>query len=192
MKYFAITLPALALLAACGGSTETSTTATNTVTTTEISTESNSGTNNAMIATPAMTGQQFADAAASTDAFEIAAGKLARDKGSTDAIRDFGTMMIDNHTESTSQLNAAAGAASPAIAPNPEFTPQQEADLQQLRNATGTDFDKIYRTLQIVAHQKALATLETYGASGGVPELKLWAAKTAPVVRKHLDALRGM
>jgi len=188
----ALTLPVLALLAACGSKTETDTSMTNSGTTTEISTDTDNGAANAMIATPAMTGQQFADTAASTDAYEIAAGKLAQEKATTQGLKDFGAMMVANHTDSTNKLKKAASAASPAIVPNPMLTQEQEANLAVLRSATGADFDAAYRTQQIETHQKALAALEGYGASGDVPQLKDWAGETAPVVRKHLDSITGM
>ena len=193
MKRIALTLPALALLAACGSNTETNTMVTNTGTTTEIATDtgnSASGLDNASVATPAMTGQQFADMAAASDAYEIEAGKLAQQKGSTQAIKDFGAMMVKHHGESTAKLKTAAGAAS--ITPNPKLTPDQEANLAQLRSASGADFDTLYRTQQIMAHQQALAALEGYQASGDVQQLKDWAGQTSPVVRGHLDQIQGM
>lgn len=192
MKYSMIALPALALLAACGARTETTTNVTETIAANEFSTETDNGADNAMVATPTLNGPQFADLAAATDAYEIAAGKLAQQKGSTQAIQDFGATMVQSHTESSATLRAAADGATPAIVPNPAFTSQQESDLQQLRNATGTDFDAIFRTLQIAAHQKTLAALEGYGATGDVPELRTWAASTAPMIRKNLGTLRGM
>jgi putative membrane protein len=82
MHKLAYTLPALALLAACGSHTETNTVAAANGTVTEIATDTGnsveSGLDNASVAVPAMTGQQFADAAAASDAYEIAAGKLAQ------------------------------------------------------------------------------------------------------------------
>lgn len=192
MKHLAITLPALALLAACGSNTDTNTTVTSTGTSTEISTETGNGMDNATIATPAMNGQQFADTAAATDAYEIEAGKLAQQKGTTKGIKDFGAMMVSNHTDSTAKLKTAASGATPALVPNPALTPEQEANLQTLRSASGADFDAAYRMQQIATHQKALAALEGYAASGDVPQLKTWASETAPVVRGHLDHIQGM
>jgi len=122
----------------------------------------------------------------------IEAGKLAQQKGTTQGIKDFGAMMVRNHTESTAKLKTAAGSASPAIMPNPKLTPELEANLARLRSATGPDFDTEYRTQQIVAHQKALASLEGYQASGDVQQLKDWAGQTAPIVRGHLDHIQGM
>ena len=187
------TLPVLALMASCGSNTETNTVVTaNNSTVTEISTETDNGTANSVIATPAMTGQQFADAAAASDAFEVEAGRLAQAKGTTQAVKGFGAMMVSAHTDSTRMLNTAAGSASPAITPNAVLTPEQQANLDTLRSLSGVDFDAAYLGQQRTAHQKALAALQGYATAGEVPQLRTWAEQTIPVVKAHLDDLMGM
>lgn len=195
MKTFILTLPAFALLAACGSNTATNTVTTDTGTTTEISTGTGNdrdGLANASVATPAMTGQQFADTAASSDAYEIEAGKMAKEKATSKDLKDFGAMMVSHHSESTAKLKAAGGRASPAIVPNATLSPKQQQDLDALRAASGAEFDRLYRTQQIMAHQQALAGLEGYQAGGDVNELKAWAAETAPTVRAHLDRIQAI
>lgn len=191
----ALTLPALALLAGCGGNkadVDTNTTLTDNGTMTEISSETDNGTVNATVPTPAMSGQEFANAAASTDAYEIEAGKLARTKATTQALKDFGKMMVDNHTESTANLKKAAAKASPAITPDATLTAEQKANLDTLRSATGADFDNAYKSQQVMTHQTALAAMQGYAASGDVPALKDFASDTAKVVQTHLEKIQGM
>ena len=191
----ALTLPALALLAGCGGNkadVDTNTTMTNTGTMTDITTETDNGTMNASVAAPAMTGQEFANTAASTDAYEIAAGKLAQTKATSQALKDFGKMMVEHHNASTEKLKAAAAKASPAITPNPALTAEQETNLSALRNAEGAAFDTLYKTQQVAAHEKALATVKAYAASGDVPELKTFAGEAEKVVSAHLAKIKGL
>ena len=191
----ALALPALALLAGCGGNkadVDTNTTMTDNGTMTEITSETDNGMTNATIPTPAMSGQEFANAAASTDAYEIEAGKLARTKATSQALKDFGAMMVDNHTESTANLKKAAAKATPAITPDATLTAEQAANLDTLRSATGADFDNAYKSQQVMVHQKALAAMQGYAASGDVPELKDFASSTAKVVQAHLEKIQGM
>lgn len=191
----ALTLPAFALLASCGGNkadVDTNTTLTGNGAITEISSETDNGVMNATIPTPAMTGQEFANAAASTDAYEIEAGKLARTKATTQALKDFGAMMVDNHTESTAKLKTAAASASPAITPDATLTAEQATNLDTLRSATGADFDNAYKSQQVAAHQKALAAMQGYSAGGDVASLKDFAAATSKVVQTHLEKIQGM
>lgn len=188
----ALTLPALAL-AACHGNTDADTTvANNGSAVTEISSETDNGTDNTTIATPAMSGQAFADAAASTDAFEIEAGKLAMANAGDPKLKDFGKMMVDHHSKSTESLKKAAGQVSPAITPMTTMDAEQAANLEKLRGAKGAAFDTLYREQQIAAHQKALAAMKAYSQGGGVPQLKDFATNTIPVVQSHLERLQGM
>ena len=190
---YALTIPAFALLAGCGSKTDTSTTvADNGTAVTEIATDTGNGMDNVAIAAPAMTGDQFADAAAASDAFEIAAGKLAQTKATSKDLKDFGAMMVKDHTASTEALKAAAGKVEPKITPNPAMTAEQDANLAALKAANGADFDSLYKSQQVAAHQKALGALQGYAATGGVPQLKDWATSTAPTVQKHLDKIQGM
>ena len=188
-----LTLPALALLASCGGgthnTTETSVVTNDTMTTDTATIVNDTGTN---AAAPMMTGQQFANTAASSDAYEVAAGKLAKDKASSQALKDFGAMMVTAHTESTAKLKAAAGKATPAITPDPTLTAEQQSNLDTLKGLSGAEFDSAYKSQQVDAHQKALAAIQSYAAGGDVAALREWASTTAPVVQTHLDKILGL
>lgn len=186
MKTLVLTLPAIALLASCGGASDSNMT----VTDSGAAIEMPAGTGNGAVANSSMNAQQFVDAAASNDAYEIAAGRLAQQKGTTQAVKDFGTMMVRHHGESTTELRAAANKASPALVPSELLSDEQRANLQLLREADGEAFDTAYRAQQVAAHQQALAMLEAYAAKGDSPELRGWAEQTAPVVRAHLEKVQ--
>lgn len=138
------------------------------------------------------TPQGFVDMAASSDMYEIEAGKLAQEQGKSQAVKDFGAMMVKDHTASTDKLKAAGAKASPAITPNPVLTAEQEANLSALRAADGAAFDAAYKTQQVAAHEKALALVKDYAASGDVPELKKFASDAEKIVQAHLTKIKGL
>jgi putative membrane protein len=144
---------------------------------------------NAAMASPS---QKFADAAGASDYYEVEAGKLAEDKATSQGLKDFGKMMVANHTDSTEKLKAAAAKAMPAITPNPVLNTEQEANLAALRAADGADFDAKYKAQQISAHEKALAAMKDYAASGDAPELVKFAGDTTKVVETHLAKIKAM
>jgi putative membrane protein len=190
----ALTLPALALLAACGSSTNNSTVSTTTVNDTAMTDDTativnDMGTN---AAAPMMTGEEFANAAASSDAYEVAAGNLAKDRATSQALKDFGAMMVSAHTDSTAKLKAAAAKATPAVTPDPTLTAEQQTNLDTLKSLTGAAFDSAYKSQQVDAHQKALMAIQSYAAGGDVAELRDWASATAPVVQTHLDKINAL
>ncbi|WP_423602148.1 DUF4142 domain-containing protein [Sphingomonas sp. MS122] len=188
-----VSLSALAL-GACGGPNAANNSAADTTIVNEgETTMANESGNMAMGEAPApMTGQQFADTAAASDMFEIESSKLARDKGTSDAVKEFAAMMIKDHTSSTAKLKEAASKAEPAITPNPAMNAEQSANLEALRAANGAEFDALYKQQQVAAHQKALAALQGYAANGDVPALKTFATDTSKVVETHLKHVSSM
>lgn len=137
--------------------------------------------------TPTPNGQGFADTAGKSDAYEIAAAKLALTRASSQAVKDFAQEMIKAHGESTALIKAAAAKASPAITPDATLTQDQNEDLADLGRKKGAEFDEDYIDDQIDAHQTALALMRDYAEKGDTPSLKAAAAEIAPVVQKHLD-----
>ncbi len=142
--------------------------------------------------TPTPTGAEFADKAAKSDAFEIAAAKLARQKASLPEIKTFAAMMITDHTGSTAKIKKAASEADPVITPNPALTDDQNSKLADLGKMSGADFDRAYVSQQIDAHEQALALMKLYADHGDVPSLKAAAAAIEPKVQMHLDAIKAI
>lgn len=198
---------AIALVAALGAcSQKTQDTTTNTVS--EIGTDVTNTTDSAIDATgnatgnaldaagnalnPAPTGQEFADKAAKSDAFEIAAGKLAKANADAADVKTFAATMIEAHTGSTAKIKAAAAKATPEIKPDPTLTSDQQSKLDDLGKLKGADFDKAYIDGQISAHEDALSLMKTYADKGDTPSLKTAAGDIAPVVQKHLDMAKAL
>ncbi len=141
---------------------------------------------------PAPSGQSFADTAAKSDAFEIAAAKLALTNASSPKVKAFANDMIKAHTGSTAKIKAAAAKASPAITPDPTLTGEQNDDLADLGKLKGADFDKAYIDGQIDAHDDALELMQNFAKDGDVAPLKEAAGEIAPVVKGHLDMAKGL
>lgn len=195
--FFALGLGPAIALGACGGS-EPVTTVDNIVASDTIIPENSidanaaTGTLNEASGEAVMTGQTFADTAGASDAYEVAAGKLAAQKAGAQALKDFGAMMVTAHSESTARLKAAGAKATPAIVPGVKLSAEQEANLATLRDTTGADFDTAYKAQQVVAHEKTLAAVQDYAKNGTVPQLQAFAAEIAPVVQQHLDKIRSL
>jgi len=142
--------------------------------------------------TPTPTGAEFANKAAKSDAFEIAAAKLAKAQASLPEIKTFAAMMITDHTGSTAKIKKAAGAADPAITPDPTLTDDQNSKLADLGKLSGANFDKAYVNGQIDAHKDALNLMTVYADHGDTPSLKAAAAEIKPKVQMHLDAIKAI
>jgi putative membrane protein len=141
---------------------------------------------------PALSGQDFANAAAASDNFEKATSLLVQRKGSDKAVKDFAAMMVKAHTESTAKIKKAAGEANPKITPDPTLDAEMQTKLDALGKLTGAVLDKQYAADQVAAHEKTLATMKSYAESGDVPSLKSAAAEIAPIVASHLDMAKAL
>lgn len=137
-------------------------------------------------------GQAFANTAASSDAFEIEASKLAAEKSESSAVQAFARQMIAAHTESTTKLNSAATSARPAITPDPALTAEQQETLTALQVKSGADFDTAYAAGQVIAHQATLDSLRAYASTGDVPQLKEFAGSMTPIVAAHLNMAKSL
>jgi putative membrane protein len=141
---------------------------------------------------PTPTGQEFADKAAKSDAFEIAAAKLAKTNAESADVKAFAATMIEAHTGSTAKIKAAAAKATPEIKPDPTLTSDLQSKLDDLGKLKGADFDKAYVDGQISAHEDALSLMKSYADKGDTPSLKTTAGDIAPVVQKHLDMAKAL
>ena len=135
--------------------------------------------------------QGFADAAAASDMFEIESSKLAKTKAKNADVKSFAEMMIKDHTASSAELKTTAAKATPPVTVAPKLMADQQALLDSLK-AADADFDSKYAAAQVTAHQKALALLQGYAASGDSEPLKGFAGKLAPKVSQHLDKARTL
>lgn len=135
----------------------------------------------------AVSDEQYVSMAAAGDAFEIASSKLALDHSDSDAVRDFAQRMIDDHTAMSESLMAAAAQAGIEVPAVPTDDPR----IATLTGA-GADFDQQYLTMQVKAHEDALALHQGYAASGGNADLKKVAETAVPIVTEHLEHVRGM
>ena len=132
----------------------------------------------------------FAAAVAASDLYEIESSKLAADKASSEAVKAFAAKLEADHSKSTADLTTAAAQANVTVAP--ALDAEKQSLVDQLRNASGAEFDRLFAEQQKTAHEKALALVETYAQNGDNAALKAFATNAARAIRGHIDHLDGM
>lgn len=135
----------------------------------------------------------YITAAGQSDQFEIQEGQLAAQMASSPKVRDFGKMMVKDHTTSTRAVMLAAknGGLMPPTAPPPLRADQRQM-LMQLRNTSGAEFDRIYLMQQAQAHDQALMLHTNYAKNGDNTKLKAVANNIAGTVRQHISMIKSM
>lgn len=137
-----------------------------------------------------MTTASFVTNAAISDMYEIQAGQIAQKKGQTAGVRDFGKMMVVDHTAMSNTMKpliAAAGQTAPT-----GLDERRKGMIDNLNAASNADFDKVYLDQQEAAHSEALTLMQGYAKDGDDAALKAAAGKTAPKVEQHLQHVRTL
>lgn len=147
------------------------------------------GVNSALGISP--TTPDFVKEAANSDMLEIAAAKIAQDKGSVEE-KKFAEQMVTDHTKTSSELKGlvSSGDVKAEIPTVPDDSSQKKLD--KLRDARPQNFASEYDPMQVSAHKEAVSLFERYSKSGDNPKLKDWAGKTLPVLRHHLDMAQAL
>ncbi|HEY8570935.1 DUF4142 domain-containing protein [Phenylobacterium sp.] len=142
-------------------------------------------------AAPTTMGAYLAEAARA-DMYEIQAGELAQSKGSAAGVRQFGAMMVRDHTTTTQQLMQAVMSSGASPPPPPPLDARRAGLLRALRGASGAGFDRLYAQQQLMAHQEALALHQGYAQGGDNAALRATAAQIVPAVQQHLQHVQHM
>jgi putative membrane protein len=130
---------------------------------------------------------KFATTAANGGMAEVALGKLALQKTANAQIKDFANMMVTDHGKANDELKAIAKTKNITLPDSVDSDHQKKiADLSQ---KTGKDFDKAYVDAMIDGHKKTLDLMQDAAKNCKDADLKAFAAKTAPTVKMHLDAI---
>ena len=180
-----ITALALGSLQAChsnkssSGSDSSTTTTTDTTKVTSVQTDSS---------TIILSDTAFAAKAAVGGMAEVALGKMAISMGDSKDVKDFGAMMVKDHGKANAELMSIAKTKNIMLPATLDAEHQAKSD--SLSKLSGKDFDTGYVEAMIDGHKKTLALMQSEAANGKDAELKAFAAKTAPTVKMHLDAIQ--
>ena len=138
----------------------------------------------AAAATPA----NYVARAASADLFEMRSSELALTRATSPRVRDFAREMMRDHAGTSGQLSLAGRRLN--LLPSATLRPEHEAMMREL--LATADFDRLYVQQQLQVHRQALSLHSAFAARGSSPTLRPVAAAAVPVIRRHLQELRGM
>jgi len=132
---------------------------------------------------PMASDKKFVKDAAEANAIAVSLGKLAQQKGSSEAVKDFGKRMVETHTQADEELRQAAGKAS---IPVPSQTPRKVKKTEEkLAKLSGAEFDRSYAKIVMNEHKDDVKAFQREAESGKAPEVKEFAAKTLPALQEH-------
>jgi putative membrane protein len=129
----------------------------------------------------------FVTKAAQGGMAEVNLGKLAAEKASRPDVKEFGNMMVEDHTKANEQLKSVADQKSLPIPP--DVGPKNQALYDRLSKLSGPAFDKAYVKAMVKDHREDVGEFKKEANSGKDPDIKNFASQTLPVLEKHLSAI---
>jgi putative membrane protein len=132
--------------------------------------------------------QAFMIEAAQHGMAEVELGRLAESRGSSAQVRDFGRMMVRDHTQANQELMAIAQRI--GMTPPTSLPPAAQAAQMRLQQAQGQEFDRQYIEQQAAGHVGQRAMFQFAANNAKNPDLRNFAQRTLPVIERHIDQLR--
>lgn len=121
---------------------------------------------------------------------EIELGKLALQKGVSKQVKNFGLMMVKDHSKINDMIKAIAVTKNISIPKAPGA--KEQKIISKLTGKSGKDFDKAYIDDMIEDHQDDIKAFQTAAKKCLDPDVKSFAAKTIPILQEHLDAINAI
>ncbi|MDB6055351.1 MAG: hypothetical protein JWN25_2874 [Verrucomicrobiales bacterium] len=137
--------------------------------------------------------QKFMQEAALGGLQEVEMGHLAEIHGQSQAVKDFGRKLVEDHGKANDELNQLAknkGIVLSELAGTKKGK-QSDAD-QHLAKLAGADFDKAFASHMVKDHEMDIKKFEHQAAKGTDPEIKAFAEKCLPTLREHLAAAKKL
>jgi putative membrane protein len=140
--------------------------------------------------TISMADTNFILAAAQGGMTEVKLGELAATNGMRDDVKNFGQMMVKDHTAINDDLKALA--AQKGVTLPDSLDAKHQAMVDKLTALTGSEFDDAYIAGMIKAHQKDAKAFKAEAAATQDADIKSFLDKSIPIVEAHLEHIKAM
>jgi len=131
---------------------------------------------------------QFMTEATSGGMMEVAAGKIAVQRGISKEVKDFGQQMIEDHSKANDELKGLAMQKNVTIPA--DLSNDDQKNIDKLNAATDKEFDKTYMDMMVDDHKKDVDAFQKVVDNPKDADVKIWAEKTLPTLKHHLEMAR--
>jgi putative membrane protein len=132
--------------------------------------------------------QKFITDAIQGNLAEVQVGKLAQQKGQSDAVRSFGQMLVSDHSEANQKATQVAKEL--GVTPPGEPNAKQKAAYDKLSKLPGDAFDREFKKEMVADHKKDIKEFEK--AAKKSDPAGQFAQQTLPVLQKHLQTAESL
>lgn len=118
---------------------------------------------------------------------EVTMGQLAQQKGSSEAVKQLGQTLVNDHQTANQQLQQIAHKEGAQLRTSPD--PKDQAETDPLQNLNRQQFDQALLKHAVMDHQD-IKEFQKEANSGSDPQLKQFAQQQLPTLQKHLQMAR--
>ena len=130
----------------------------------------------------------FVKTAAKGGIAEVEMGRLAVKKATSPEVRQFGSMMIRDHSKANQQLSALA--ASKGVELPTSKSIGEDVSYAKLKVLSGKSFDDAYIKTMVDDHKEDVEAFQKAADSSQDPDVKKFASKTLPTLQGHLTKIQ--
>jgi putative membrane protein len=130
----------------------------------------------------------FMKKAIEADLAEIQTGKLAREKGTNEKVKNFGEKLVSDHSANLKKAKSVAQSLGikPPVSPNSA----QKATYDTLNKLAHSRFDREFTERMIEDHKKDIREFQNESKKSGV--VADFARQTLPKLRQHLQVAESL
>jgi putative membrane protein len=134
--------------------------------------------------------ETFMMSAAQAGMVEVKLGEVAAQKATKPDVKEFGAMMVSDHSKANNELKAIAAKNGVTLPATLDAAHKEKVD--RLSKLSGEQFDKAYVSEMVKDHEKVAGEFEKASKTAQNPELKSFAATTLPVIKTHLKHIKAI
>ncbi len=132
--------------------------------------------------------QKFIKAAIEGDIAEIDVGKLAQEKGQSEAVKQYGAMLVKDHGEHKAKAEEVASQL--GVTPPTGSSFGEKATYAKLKLLSGETFDRSFAKAMVKDHQDDIKEFRKEASKNDAAGQL--AKETLPTLRKHLQAAQRL
>jgi putative membrane protein len=122
---------------------------------------------------------------------EVELGNIAQQNAASQRVKDFGSMMVRDHSKANDELTAFASRRN-LMMNTDSLTNLHKSHIDALKNKTGAAFDKAYISMMVNDHKKDVGEFEKASKMCKDQECLSFASKTLPTLQMHLDSAQAI
>jgi putative membrane protein len=128
--------------------------------------------------------QKFVSEALKHGMAEVELGKLASEKASNEAVKQFGQKMADDHGKAGEELKKIA--QDKGVTPPTEMDGKHKRLHDRLSKLSGAQFDRAYMDEMVKEHRNDVKEFQREANRAKDTDVKGFASKTLPTLQEHL------